>query len=164
MVVDEMTKFILKFLGIIVSTLFLTSCGRHHHGYIINESEDTLNVEFHIQTSKNPHQENYFYEDIISQSKSSEDEFKLPGDLLVKVDTANKIAILKFLPGDIMSLGTLRIDESRDDYKSWEFSKIKIWNNHNDLITAENKGIMRLIEKRTSFFSQDSHYLILGFK
>ncbi|MFL5730363.1 MAG: hypothetical protein ACJ75J_12825, partial [Cytophagaceae bacterium] len=95
---------------IFVALLALTSCGRHQHGYIINNSDDTLMVEFEIRDSTLRGHTNYFYYSILQHSRSSEKNFKLPGDLLVNVDTAGKTATLRFMPGNKLSLGTVRVD------------------------------------------------------
>ncbi|MFN6946114.1 MAG: hypothetical protein ACK4ND_14285 [Cytophagaceae bacterium] len=105
--------------------------------------------------------EEHFRNSIINKEKSTAKDWKLVGDCVVAFDPKENIVALKLLPKDRIRLGTIRVGLTRDNFKTWEFSDIKITGT-NINFEAKDNGIMTFIKKDKKWFSQDSHYFMIG--
>jgi hypothetical protein len=150
------------FCIILIAIIFLIGCGRTENGYILNNTNDTLKIVIKLNYPPTEHQpEEYFRNSIINREKSSIEDWKLVGDCVTDFDQDENIATLKLLPKERIRLGTVRVGLTRDNYKTWEFTEIKISGSSFN-IEAKDNGIMTFIRKDKSWFSQDSHYFIIG--
>ena len=151
-------------LNIIFCILLFTGCGRTENGYIVNNTNDTLKITLKLNYPTSDLQpDDYFRNSIINKEKSTVEDWKLIGDCLTDFDSIKNIALLKLLPKSRIRLGTVRVGLTRDNYKTWEFSEIKIIGN-NFTIEAKDNGIMSFIKKDKKWYTQDSHYFTIGEK
>lgn len=140
----------------------LLSCGRTDNAYIVNNTQDTLTIALKLNYPTNQNRpDNYFREEIIHKVKSPVKDWKLAGDCVVDFDSINNCAKLVLLPNDKLKLGTIRSGLTRDNFETWEFTEMAV-HGRNVEISAKNKGLLNFVKKDKSWFSQDSHYLLLG--
>ena len=148
------------FLLLLVS---LSSCGRKQNALFVNKTDEVIEVTLTFNYPyTNDAPDNYFRKSIISNEKSSAThEYKNAADFVVSLDTIANIVTLRLNPGDEFSLGTVRMGgPDRDNYKSWEFTKIVCKGDKGYAMQAENATIMKYVHKPFSI-GQYTHEFVI---
>lgn len=143
-------------LAIIASSFLLTACGRQHPGKIINDTDETLLVSLKLNypyTEECP--DNYFREDIFSNYKTNDPEYKTASDYTISFDSIKNTALLKLMPDEEIDLGTVRAGCNRNNYKSWEFTEITCKGNKGYKMHAKDEEIMEYVDKPMIFGDYD---------
>ena len=151
----------IKIVSLINLAFLFYGCGRTDNGYIVNNTDDTVSVFIKLNYPANEYcPENYLREQLLTKEKSTVHEYKLGGDCLVSFDSVTNSAVLKLYPYDQLNLGTVRVGLHRNDYRTWEFTKIVI-TSPKFKIEAKDKEIMNYVESPNCAFGQNAHAFLI---
>ena len=153
-----------KLISIFIYLNILCSCGRHDNAYIVNNTNDTILVELTLQdsiTKERP--DNYFWTASYSKVNDRKDSLRGVKESVVSFDIISNLVILKLNPKDMIGLGTVRLDTRRSDYKSWEFTEVKIIGNNFEYHAKDN-GIMSFVKEETHLLTPTVYYFTIGNK
>ena len=118
------------FFKVLSYTIILYSCGRHNEGFIVNKTNDTIVLALTLQDSISKQRpDNYFWYASYAKANDTKDTLRGIKECLISFDSSSKIALLKLYPNDMIELGTVRLDATRNNYKSWEFDEVKVVGN-----------------------------------
>ncbi len=137
----------------------LISCGRDQSAYIINQTGKEITLKLELKdVTKDPTK--YLIADALNGKDAANHQVDGIDNYFSGYDSLNQVLTLRMGIDEKMKLGTLRLDRSRDSIQDWEFHSFRAFADGLE-IQARGEEIMNYIKKKPSFFSQNSHYLIL---
>lgn len=150
---------LLKWVTVVILTSSLIGCGRQEGGFIKNETGKEVRIELGLNDiSSDPVK--YLLADAIHGNSSSNHKYNGINKYVISYDSLTNTLTFKLGPSQYLNLGTVRLDKTRDQISDWEFNTIEARGEGIE-IKAYGSEIMNLVVKEKSWFSQNSHYLVL---
>lgn len=143
----------------IMLAFVLSGCGRQECGFIKNETGKDIIIELKLNDI-NTDPTKYLLTDALNGNASSNHKYNGIDKYFMSFDSITNTLMFKLGNAQRLNLGTVRQDKTRDRITNWEFNAIKAKGNGVN-IQVNGPEIMNLIVKEKSWFSQNSHYLVL---